>query len=519
MSTGKHRKKNQKRAITTAAVMGAATVLPVVFASQQAVAAPNSTVWDKLANCESSGNFSNRDTGNNGHYGGFQFSPATWVGVGGKGNPADASPAEQLKRAKILLAQSGPSQWECKVGLTRQNGAAQGLTILGSATTKAAPAKPKSTGVTKGQLAAQFAERQIGKSYVYGATGPNTFDCSGLTQAAWKAAGVNIPRTSEAQWSSLSKVSLTSLQKGDLIISQGGGHIAIYVGNGNTIDAPRPGKSVRKLSLRTYDQYNNVVGAVRPAGSGTVIAPPAKPKTQPVPKVTETPKAPEKTVPGDKYAVVSGDTLSGIATAQSVDGGWHALYANNKGVVGDNPNLIYPGQNLTVPGTSKAEKPATTPELARKSAPAPKEDIQAPVKKATGWVSPVPGHVSTGWNVKGSSWSSGRHTGIDFHANQGTSVKAVHQGIVVSAGWSGAYGNEVIIQHKTSFGTYYTQYAHMSSISVRKGGTVSAGTVIGRVGATGNASGPHLHFEVRNKATYGSDINPVPFLRAQGLKF
>lgn len=80
---------------------------------------PSDDVWYRLRMCESTNNYSNNDTGRNGHYGAYQFSFTTWAGVGGAGNPADASPAEQDMRARMLQARYGWSQWECaaKIGL------------------------------------------------------------------------------------------------------------------------------------------------------------------------------------------------------------------------------------------------------------------------------------------------------------------------------------------------------------------------------------------------------------------
>ncbi len=93
-------------------------------------------------------------------------------------------------------------------------------------------------------------------------------------------------------------------------------------------------------------------------------------------------------------------------------------------------------------------------------------------------------------------------------------MHAVGVGTVVEAGWGGAYGNQVVI--KMHDGTY-TQYGHLSSIGVSVGQSVSAGQQIGLSGATGNVTGPHLHFEARTSAEYGSDIDPVAYLRSHGV--
>ena len=95
-----------------------------------------------------------------------------------------------------------------------------------------------------------FAKNQIGLPYQYGSAGPSSYDCSGLTMAAWKAAGVSIPRTSQAQYSGLPHVSSTSsLQPGDLVFYNGFGHVAIFIGNGTIIHAPQSGETVKTASL------------------------------------------------------------------------------------------------------------------------------------------------------------------------------------------------------------------------------------------------------------------------------
>ncbi|MFD7623416.1 M23 family metallopeptidase [Streptomyces sp. NPDC059802] len=128
---------------------------------------------------------------------------------------------------------------------------------------------------------------------------------------------------------------------------------------------------------------------------------------------------------------------------------------------------------------------------------------------------PVAGsYVTTGYKSSGSLWSSGSHSGIDFHAASGSSVVAVGAGTVVEAGWGGAYGNNIVL--RMTDGTY-TQYGHLSSIGVSVGQSVGAGQRIGLSGSTGNSTGPHLHFEARTTPSYGSDMDPVAYLRAHGV--
>ncbi|MFJ5262146.1 M23 family metallopeptidase [Streptomyces sp. NPDC088387] len=140
---------------------------------------------------------------------------------------------------------------------------------------------------------------------------------------------------------------------------------------------------------------------------------------------------------------------------------------------------------------------------------------EAERKRLNTYVTPITGsYVSTGYQAGGSLWSSGSHTGVDFHAASGTSVHAVGSGTVVEAGWGGSYGNQVVI--KMNDGTY-TQYGHLSSIGVSVGQTVTPGQQIALSGATGNVTGPHLHFEARTTQEYGSDIDPVGYLRSHGV--
>lgn len=132
-----------------------------------------------------------------------------------------------------------------------------------------------------------------------------------------------------------------------------------------------------------------------------------------------------------------------------------------------------------------------------------------------GWALPVENsRVTTPYKAGGGMWSSGSHTGIDFPVTTGTRIQSVGSGTVVEAGWGGAYGNNVVI--KMSDGRY-TQHGHLSKITVTKGQTVKARQQIGISGATGNVSGPHLHFEARTGPAYGSDIDPVAYLRSHGL--
>ncbi|MFM9453218.1 LysM peptidoglycan-binding domain-containing M23 family metallopeptidase [Streptomyces europaeiscabiei] len=250
---------------------------------------------------------------------------------------------------------------------------------------------------------------------------------------------------------------------------------------------------------------------------------------------TATKKAATKT-----YSVKVGDYLSKIADEQDVEGGWKQLYSDNRVRIGSDPSLIHPGLKLSIGGqaasggTSQSSKPqlsqsstAAESSQSSKSADSAKQeskDTQASTSTSSGQSSsssssgfslPIQGAtVGTAYKIAGSMWSSGYHTGVDFVAPTGTTLKSVGAGTVVSAGWGGAYGNQVVI--KLADG-YYAQYAHLSSISVSAGQSVSGGQQIGLSGATGNVTGPHLHFEIRTTPNYGSDIDPLAYLRSKGV--
>jgi|SRR5690625_1689338 len=111
------------------------------------------------------------------------------------------------------------------------------------------------TGSASGdaRAALDFAFAQVGKPYVYGATGPSGFDCSGLVMRAWGAAGVSLPRTTYGQAESGHRVTRDQLQPGDIVFFYGNlGHDGLYVGNGKMVHAPRTGKNVEVISMSGY---------------------------------------------------------------------------------------------------------------------------------------------------------------------------------------------------------------------------------------------------------------------------
>ncbi|MFI0780807.1 M23 family metallopeptidase [Streptomyces sp. NPDC021212] len=152
------------------------------------------------------------------------------------------------------------------------------------------------------------------------------------------------------------------------------------------------------------------------------------------------------------------------------------------------------------------------------TAAGPAKAVEA--KKADTWVTPVAEYVlGASFGLAGNLWAH-NHSGQDFVVPSGTSVRAVHTGVVVKAGPYGAgdgpaYGNAIVIKHDDNT---YSQYAHLSRIDVRIGQSVTTGQHIALSGNTGNTTGPHLHFEIRTTPNYGSAVGPLTFLRAHGVK-
>ncbi|MFE8938565.1 peptidoglycan DD-metalloendopeptidase family protein [Streptomyces sp. NPDC007872] len=465
----RHQPSRVNRASLTITAGGAGMALPLIGAGTVQAASLN--VWEKVAACESSSNW-HVNTGN-GYFGGLQFTQSTWEEYGGThyAPRADlASRDQQVLIAERVLKGQGPGAW---------------------------PSCGPRAGLARGGEAPEVATRA----------------------ATTKPSGGNQART-----------------------------------------ASLPGQ--RALSER-------------PARS-------ASPTT--VPTVRE------------MYTVTPGDSLSRIARDENVRGGWQRLYETNRPVVGDDPDLIIPGQRLTLrisappkkppqPGSAgrpggagttdtagkagKTPAPAkTAPQTATSSRTAPrpavrpaakpvprpaakpvaKPVVKTPAKPVAKPVSrpaakpitkpavkpvtkpaskprpaaapevrysaPVSAGIGTRYGKPGSSWSSGYHTGVDFPVPTGTSVRAAADGRVVSAGWGGAYGYQIVLRHDDG---RYSQYAHLSALAVREGQRVGAGQRIARSGSTGNSSGPHLHFEIRTGPGYGSDIDPLAYLRARGV--
>lgn len=351
---GNHRKPyygwKQKATVVVGLTGGVAAA--VLSGGNPASAASVST-WDKVADCESSGNWK-INTGN-GYFGGLQFSQSTWAAYGGlKYAPrADlATKAQQILTAERVLSGQGPGAWPVcgrQAGLSRSGPAPQLRPVPRAAPAVPRPAAPRQS---RAQAAVTYARAHVSSaSYLWGGNGPVHFDCSGLTSAAWRAAGIRIPRTALGQLRGLPAVPLSSVRPGDLVVysfSSHADHVAIYVGGGRTIDTashhPNGGVGYSEL----HRAGGTIAGVVRPAaGDGPAVerkalSAPAAPRLRSIPAVASS----------GEYTVRRGDTLSAIARAHRLDS-WHELYAANRSVV-DDPHWIFPNQVLKIPGDTKA---------------------------------------------------------------------------------------------------------------------------------------------------------------------
>ncbi|MFF5704745.1 NlpC/P60 family protein [Streptomyces sp. NPDC012794] len=170
----------------------------------------------------------------------------------------------RLKEVERLLAALTPEE------LARLGAREAAVTAGAQRTLVDSGRLPARTGTptAAGGAALRYAAAQIGKPYVWGAEGPASFDCSGLTSRAWEHAGRSIPRTSQEQWARLTRVPLDRLRPGDLVVYfPKATHVALYIGDGKVIQAPRPGATVKVSPIAA----NPLLGAVRPDPEGTPL--------------------------------------------------------------------------------------------------------------------------------------------------------------------------------------------------------------------------------------------------------
>ncbi|MET8309570.1 NlpC/P60 family protein [Micromonospora sp. NPDC005173] len=165
-----------------------------------------------------------------------------------------AAQARQLSAAKKQIEKDLANLYE----LRRQAyGAATEQPAPRAAATEAAnvPAVAGAAGV-----AVRYAFGALGKPYVWAADGPNGYDCSGLTSAAWRAAGKSLPHNTRMQWGAVAHIGRGDLSPGDLVFYSGLGHVALYVGGGQVIDAPSAGRNVLKrgMNMMSIQGYGRV---------------------------------------------------------------------------------------------------------------------------------------------------------------------------------------------------------------------------------------------------------------------
>ncbi|MGI5376512.1 M23 family metallopeptidase [Streptomyces sp. CA-251387] len=167
---------------------------------------------------------------------------------------------------------------------------------------------------------------------------------------------------------------------------------------------------------------------------------------------------------------------------------------------------------------AKAEKEAEAKAAAAKAAAEEEARKKAEAERlaelAKQYTLPTSSYTITStFGQAGAYWSSGYHTGLDFAAPSGTLIKAVHSGTITFAGWDGSYGYKTVLTLDDGTELWF---AHQSSISVSVGQKVNTGDVIGRVGATGNVTGAHLHLEVHPDGS-ANGIDPMAWLQSKGL--
>jgi cell wall-associated NlpC family hydrolase len=164
---------------------------------------------------------------------------------------------KRLKKVEELLASLTADQLTALAEFEKKSVSEAQKDLMASGELAKEDHKPSS----EANRAIRYARKQLGKPYKWGAEGPKSYDCSGLTSEAWAHAGTRIPRTSQEQWARLDRIPLTELRPGDLVIYfPDATHVAMYVGKGKVIQAPRPGEKIKVSPIAS----NPLLGAVRP---------------------------------------------------------------------------------------------------------------------------------------------------------------------------------------------------------------------------------------------------------------
>jgi cell wall-associated NlpC family hydrolase len=167
----------------------------------------------------------------------------------------------QVQSTKVLV-QKQIDKYEATLGMLTAASRAQYLHASNPAVSPSTVLKFTSNlaGSSRAQIAVKFAIAQVGKPYVFGAAGPDSYDCSGLTMAAWARAGVSLPHSAADQYNYGTHVPLSALSPGDLIFMYSPiGHVTIYIGHGLMVSAPQSGEDVTIIPVSTFD--GSIVGA------------------------------------------------------------------------------------------------------------------------------------------------------------------------------------------------------------------------------------------------------------------
>ncbi|MBX9421593.1 transglycosylase family protein [Streptomyces lateritius] len=492
---GRHRRHQPSRinrASLTVTAGGAGMALPLIGAG--AVQAASLDVWEKVAACESSSNW--RINTGNGYFGGLQFSQSTWERYGGThyAPRADlASKDQQIAIAERVLKGQGPDAWpSCapRAGLAR-GGDAPDLTPGGTATQASRGGNAPSTASLPGARALpEQPTRNVGPTAV-----PTVREMYTVTPGDSLS---QIAREERVQggWQRLYAANRPVV---------GDDPDLIHPGQRLTLRIAAPRKAEGAAAAKTAAPARTALPTTMPPRKSAAPKPPsaATPSAKPAAQA-QVPRTRPAAHPATKPTARPGTKpASGPATKPT---------ARPEAKPTSRPQAKPTARPEAKPTTRPQAKPTARPST--KPAARPSSKPRPPAVEQDRYSAPISAGIGTRYGTRGSSWSSGYHTGVDFPVPTGTSVKAVAAGRIVSAGWGGAYGYQIVLRHDDG---RYSQYAHLSSLTVREGQRVQPGQRIGRSGSTGNSSGPHLHFEVRTGPGYGSDIDPLAYLRARGV--